>query len=97
MVADYSGWGWTDRDPGTWAEPNSSSRLDEISVPTLVVVGERDLPDMVRAANALASGIAGAREIILPGLGHLPNMEDPAAFNRVVLDFLDSLDLEIRR
>lgn len=91
MVSDYSGWGWTDSDPGTWAEPNCAAQLDRISVPSLVVVGERDLPDMLQAANALASGIHGAREVVLPGLGHLPNMEDPPAFNRVVLDFLDSL------
>jgi len=27
--------------------------------------------------------------VVLPGTGHLPNMERPAAFNRVVLEFLD--------
>ena len=39
-------------------------------------------------AAALTGGIAGAEQVILPGTGHLPNLERPAAFNQVVLEFL---------
>jgi len=88
IVDDYSGWSWVDRDPGAWAEPDCVGSLDRISAPTLVVVGERDIDDMRRTADALAVGISGARKVVLPGVGHLPNMEDVGAFNEVVLDFL---------
>jgi len=89
MVTDYSGWGWTDADPGHWAEPDCNAQLGNITAPTLVVVGGFDLDGMQNNADALAAGIPGAELVVLPGLGHLPNMEDAAAFNRVVLDFLD--------
>ncbi|MDQ3549758.1 MAG: alpha/beta fold hydrolase [Chloroflexota bacterium] len=88
IVSDYSGWGWTERDPGAWAEPDSVAQLDRIDAPTLVVAGERDIDDMRRMADTLASSIPGARKVIMPGLGHLPNMEDAEAFNSAVLDFL---------
>lgn len=67
-----------------------SAILGEIAVPTLVIGGEHDSltpPAMIRE---LASRIPGARLEILPGCGHMANMERPDAFNAVVLDFLRS-------
>jgi len=43
-------------------------------------------------AGALAGGIPGAERALLPGTAHLPNMEQPEAFNRVVLEFLAKVD-----
>jgi tetratricopeptide (TPR) repeat protein len=62
--------------------------LGEIRVPTLVVVGEYDIPDVHAHAGALEAGIPGARRVILSGAGHLVPLEQPAAFNRAVLGFL---------
>ncbi len=42
-------------------------------------------------AEALEAGIAGARTVILPGTAHLPNLEQPEAFNQAVLSFLQAL------
>jgi pimeloyl-ACP methyl ester carboxylesterase len=89
IVRDYSGWGWTSPDPGRWVEPPCASDLGRVSVPALVVVGERDVPDIQRIGDALVEGLPLARKVTLPGLGHIPNMEDPAAFNAVLLQFLD--------
>lgn len=89
MIGDYSGWGWTSRDPGRWVEPQLCDDLGRVGAPTLVVAGERDVPDMQRIADELATRIPDARRVGLPGLGHMPNMEDPAAFNVVLLRFLD--------
>jgi 3-oxoadipate enol-lactonase len=61
-------------------------------VPTLVVVGEHDRPDIHAMADALAAGIPGAERVVLPGTGHLPGMERPGELNRVVLEFLAGLD-----
>jgi 3-oxoadipate enol-lactonase len=71
-------------------DPPAIARLGEIGVPTLVIVGDADMPDMLAIADLLATGIAGARKVILPGVAHMVNMERPAEFNRLVLDFLNS-------
>jgi 3-oxoadipate enol-lactonase len=68
--------------------PPAAKRLGEIRVPTLVVIGDRDVPDMQRVADALASGIAGARKVVVAGAGHIVNLERPAEFDRAVLGFL---------
>ena len=88
MVADYSGWHWLNRDQGRAVRPHAAERLAEIHVPTLILNGEHDLPDFHAVAERLAQGIPDAQRVVLPGVGHMSNMEDPAAFNRVVLDFL---------
>jgi 3-oxoadipate enol-lactonase len=72
-------------------EPPALSRLGEIDAPTLVLVGEHDVPDFVESAERLARDIPGARKVILPGTAHLPSLEQPATFNRVVLEFLHGL------
>ena len=59
-----------------------------LGMPTLVIVGGRDVPSIVENADRLAAGIAGARQVILPNVAHLPPMEAPDEFNRLVLDFL---------
>ena len=72
-------------------EPPVRSRLADIHVPTLVIVGDHDQPHVVATADLLEAGIAGARKVIIPGTAHLPGMERPDEFNRLVLDFLDKL------
>ncbi|HEV2237396.1 MAG TPA: alpha/beta fold hydrolase, partial [Ktedonobacterales bacterium] len=69
-------------------DPPAYGRLGAIHVPTLIIAGDRDLPHILRIADALAAGIAGARQAIMPNTAHVPNMEQPAAFNQLVLDFL---------
>jgi pimeloyl-ACP methyl ester carboxylesterase len=69
-------------------DPPASQRLGEIAVPTLVVVGEDDVEDMKRIADVLAQGIPGARKVAMPDTAHLPPLEHPQEFNRILLDFL---------
>jgi 3-oxoadipate enol-lactonase len=90
MVSDYSGWHWIHADPGVAPGPAAINCLSALPVPTLVVVGERDLPDIHRIADTLASGIRGAARVVIPRAGHMTNMEAPAAFNDVLLDFLET-------
>lgn len=72
-------------------DPPASGRLGKIRVPTLVVVGDQDVSDIQATADLLASGIPGARKVVIPNTAHVPNMEQPEAFNRIVLDFLASV------
>ena len=90
IVSDYSGWHLINTDPGRYADPPAAQRLHEIGAPTLVVVGERDLPDFLVIADTLQQ-VPNARKVVLPGVGHMCNMEDPTKFNEVVLDFLANL------
>jgi 3-oxoadipate enol-lactonase len=68
-------------------------RLSEIAVPTLVIVGDQDQPDMLAIADLLAEEIPHARLAVMSGTAHLPHMEQPEAFNRIVLDFLGDIGI----
>ena len=70
-------------------EPRSSGRLAEIGAQTLVIVGELDQPDMMKVGEHLAREIPEARLVVMPGVSHLPPMEDPDEFVRIVTDFLE--------
>jgi 3-oxoadipate enol-lactonase len=81
---------WTDAKPVP-LEPPAVGRLGEIHVPTLVIIGDEDVPHVQRAADAIASGIAGAKKAVMHNTAHVLMMERPEEFNRIVLDFLSSL------
>ncbi len=88
IVTDYSGWSWVNDDPGLLPDPMAAQRLREINAPTLIVMGERDLPDFHTIADTLQEQIPNSRTVVLPGVGHMSNMEDPEGFNKAVLSFL---------
>jgi pimeloyl-ACP methyl ester carboxylesterase len=64
--------------------------LGTIRVPTLVIVGDQDQPFLAPCAY-MAKKIPGARLEVIPGAGHSSNLDQPAIFNRVLSDFLQSL------
>ncbi|TAL27361.1 MAG: alpha/beta fold hydrolase [Nitrospirae bacterium] len=68
--------------------PLAIQRLSEIRVPTLLIMGDRDVPGIKTIVQILETGIPGAKKVIISGAGHVVNMEKPEEFNRVVLDFL---------
>ncbi|MET0622796.1 MAG: alpha/beta hydrolase [Pyrinomonadaceae bacterium] len=75
---------------------SAAGRLDEVRVPTLIVAGDLDTPQTLEAAGALAKGVPGARLEVMEGTAHLPNMERPEEFNRLVLGFLNGDGVEAR-
>ncbi len=69
----------------------SFNRLDDlarITIPTLCIAGEHDKNASPAVMQRMASKIPGAQYLLLPGAGHIANMEQPAAFNAAVLTFL---------
>jgi pimeloyl-ACP methyl ester carboxylesterase len=67
--------------------PRAAERLHEIRVPTLIIVGEYDEPMPGLAAPFMEKGIADVRKVTM-STAHLPSMERPDEFNRIVLEFL---------
>ncbi|TMF48813.1 MAG: alpha/beta hydrolase [Chloroflexi bacterium] len=69
-------------------EPQAITRLADIRVPALLMIGDYDLPTKQRQVERLAAEIPQAQSVVIPGAAHMVNMEQPEEFNRVVLDFL---------
>lgn len=74
-----------------WARPMPSAlpRLHEIPVPTLLLTGDADIPDVHAHAGAIEAGIPGARRVVIHDVGHLMYMEKPEEFTRAVFAFID--------
>lgn len=71
--------------------PPAIERLEELALPVLVLVGEYDQPASFQASNVMLGRIAGARTVVIPDAAHLPNIEQPEFFNRILLQFLASI------
>jgi 3-oxoadipate enol-lactonase len=69
-------------------DPPASKRLGSIRAPTLIVTGDEDLEDIHRIADRLTREIPDATRATIADAAHLPNLERPEEFNRMVLDFL---------
>lgn len=69
-------------------DPPAFGRLGSLTVPTLVIVGSGDEAAVQAMADDIANGIPGARKVVMEGLGHVPNMDEPEEFNRIILEFL---------
>jgi len=78
----------TDEYRETPPEFDMMSRLAEIRVSSLVMIGDSDLPDMQAISQLVADRIRGAKRLLIPGAAHLPNLENSALFNQSVIDFL---------
>ncbi|MDQ4069461.1 MAG: alpha/beta hydrolase, partial [Actinomycetota bacterium] len=68
--------------------PDATEELGSISVPTLVVVGEDDVPSPPDVARQMHERIPGSELVVLPRAGHLSNLEAADEFNSAVVDFL---------
>lgn len=91
MVAGYPGQHWTGRDPHEQTEPPLLDALDRLAMPVLVVVGEQDVPGFREMSAVLARRIPSAGYHVVPGAGHMVNMERPAAVNELLTAFIDQI------
>jgi len=91
IVASYTGWSWLHASPERNTDLPEVRPLERISTPTLLVMGERDIEEFQAIANHISCSIPHLTKLVLPGVGHLANMEAPESFNKVVLRFLGSL------
>jgi 3-oxoadipate enol-lactonase len=67
-------------------------RLQEIRVPTLLLVGDADISDVHAHAGAIEAGVSRSRRIVLNNAGHLLYLELPDEFSKIVIGFIQAND-----
>ncbi|MCL0102240.1 alpha/beta hydrolase [Dehalococcoidia bacterium] len=88
MLGLWSGASWLEQTIYPSPRKLLVERLVELRVPTLVAVGDRDMPDFREIAAVLSENIPVARRAIIPKSAHLAPLENPDDFNDILLDFL---------
>jgi pimeloyl-ACP methyl ester carboxylesterase len=71
---------------------DATGDLQGIDVPTMVMVGARDVVTSPEEVEAMAEAIPGSSFVVVPSAGHLPNLEEPGAFNAEMRAYLQALD-----
>jgi 3-oxoadipate enol-lactonase len=69
----------------------ASERLSELDIPVLIIVGANDIPYTHAAADYMEANIRLAQKVVIEDAAHLPNMDQPAAFQQAVEDFLEKI------
>jgi 3-oxoadipate enol-lactonase len=72
-------------------EPPTDLQLHTITAPTLIMVGENDLPQLHEAAEYLAQRLSDRPHVVIPGSAHLPSLDQPGAFNAHLTRYLETL------
>lgn len=92
LMADMNGRALAAAETGPVRErPPVWPRLAELAAPTLVVVGQHDLPGIQRQCTDLAAAIPRGRLVTVHDTAHCPMLDDPETLNLLVLDFVQSL------
>lgn len=68
--------------------PDSTPLLATLSCPALVICGTEDVLTPPAQSEAMVAALPAAQLVLLPGVGHLSNLEAPLAFNQALSDFL---------
>lgn len=90
IVREFPGALWLKPSPPPFSV-DEPGLLGTIQAPTLVMMGEADLPDFHQLADLLAGAIPGARRAMIGDAGHLCPMEQPETFASVLRAFLETI------
>ena len=74
--------------PLGWINP---SLLKQLMLPVVALWGDRDTVTALDQGRRVVSLVPGARLVVLPGIGHIPQIEDADAFNRALVEVLGGL------
>jgi 3-oxoadipate enol-lactonase len=72
-------------------EPGAAQRLSELKIPVLVIVGEHDEQYAHLAGEYMEQHIPNVRKVLFKNTAHLPSLEHPDEFNRILSEFLDGV------
>lgn len=75
-----------DVEPEEIEEEEQIGRLDSIETPLVVITGSEDVPDFLNMSNLLCEKIQGSKRVIVENTAHLPNLESPEEFKRILLE-----------
>ncbi len=70
---------------------DTTAALPSITCPTLILVGEKDAITPVAASQSMKDKIPNASMFVIPGAGHMSNLENPPAFNKHLTEFLATI------
>jgi pimeloyl-ACP methyl ester carboxylesterase len=87
IINDYSGWHFVNANPEQGISPAAAERLHELQMPVLALVGELDLPDFRQITNLIGRQVAQAVKVVVPGVGHMANMEAPERVTQTLAAF----------
>lgn len=73
------------------ADPPAYPRLETVTTPTLLIIGDRDVADIQKSVDVLAERIPNAKKVVMHDTAHLPSMELPSQFNQILGEFLSGL------
>lgn len=93
LWASYSGKDLLDPRPESGKVPLPTiARLSSLRVPTLVILGDHEMPFIAAAADTFARRIPNAKKVVIPNAGHTAHLAQPTAFNGALLDFFSEVD-----
>jgi pimeloyl-ACP methyl ester carboxylesterase len=96
--ASYKGKDLLDPHPESGLVPLPNiARLSALRVPTLVVIGDHDMPFVAAAADTFAHHIPNARKVVIPNAGHGAHFAQPASFNSALMDFFNEVERNKKR
>src|SRR5260370_31062712 len=75
-------------------EPRTFHRLSQIRIPTLLIIGDRDVAPQIVMVDNIHSHIPGSKRVLIPGADHIVNISRPDPFNSTVPDFLSQVTQE---
>ena len=98
LWASYSGKDLLDPHPKSGVVPVPSiARLSSLRVPTLVIIGDHEVPFIAAAADTFAHHIPNAKKVVIPNAGHGAHFAQPATFNSALLDFFYDVERNKKR
>jgi pimeloyl-ACP methyl ester carboxylesterase len=63
-------------------------QVDQIAIPTLIIVGDQDTATVPEKSKRMHARIRGSKLVVIPGAGHTSTVEEPEAVNNALADFL---------
>ena len=98
LWASYSGKDLLDPRPESGKIPlPNTARLSTLRIPTLVIIGDHELPFIAAAADTFAHRIPKAKKVVIPNAGHGAHFVQPTTFNGALLDFFNEVERSKKR
>ena len=87
MLEVYNGWNWMYEDKRVHPKIMPTDNLSNITIPTLIIYGEKDLIEFKECSEWLHKFITTSEIVKVPGVGHLPNIEAPKLINSLIVKY----------